>query len=279
MLLLNGLPVDMVHYPNNETLLRPDPNHEMEDGAPVHVKLEYTGDADIWHLFVLSQWLFDCYTTEPKFLHIPYMPYSRADRSQEGSIFTLRYFADIINQFQWDEVLIDEPHSDVTMQLIKNAVQRNTTMMLLPEVMKSIGWETLVDYIVFPDEGAQERYLGQSTIFLNQNWLAATKKRDFDTGKILDITFPDPVDPPPGTKALIVDDLCSKGGTFIGTAQKLRDMGFAKVHLLVTHMEHAGYNVNLFKAMNSIHASDTIKPPAVFEKFTIHKLEEIYEDA
>ena len=41
-----------------------------------------------------------------------------------------------------------------------------------------------------------------------------------------------------GKRVLIVDDLCSAGGTFYYTAQKLREAGAIKVDLVVTHMEN-----------------------------------------
>ena len=36
---------------------------------------------------------------------------------------------------------------------------------------------------------------------------------------------------------MIIDDLCSKGGTFYHTANKLKEAGAAEIYLTVTHME------------------------------------------
>ena len=48
-------------------------------------------------------------------------------------------------------------------------------------------------------------------------------------------------------KAIIVDDLCSKGGTFILTASKLREMGATEIYLVVTHCEDTIFSGDILK--------------------------------
>ena len=98
-------------------------------------------------------------------------------------------------------------------------------------------------YIVYTDAGAAKRY-GKQIEF--DKVLTASKERDFKTGYIknLDII---------GTtqskefKAIIVDDLCSKGGTFILTASKLREMGATEIYLVVTHCEDTIFSGDILK--------------------------------
>jgi ribose-phosphate pyrophosphokinase len=62
------------------------------------------------------------------------------------------------------------------------------------------------------------------------------KKRDWKTGKIegLDIINTDNI---VGKDVLIVDDICSRGGTFYHSAKALKAAGAKSVSLYVTHCE------------------------------------------
>lgn len=63
------------------------------------------------------------------------------------------------------------------------------------------------------------------------------KHRDWRTGKIerLELTEPEKVN---GRNILIVDDICSRGGTFTHTAKALKEAGAEEVMLYVTHCEN-----------------------------------------
>ena len=41
-----------------------------------------------------------------------------------------------------------------------------------------------------------------------------------------------------GKKILIVDDICSRGGTFYHSAKKMKELGAEEVYLYVTHCEN-----------------------------------------
>ena len=129
--------------------------------------------------------------------------------------------------------------------------------------------------LVFPDSGAGKRYFGFSDA---HPVLFGIKNRDFDTGKIGDVQFPEVI-PALGSRALIVDDLCSRGGTFTQAAKRLRDMGFAEVHLAVTHVEPAGYNTEMTLSLDHIYHTDTIAPPCVGPNYTVFPLKGFYPDA
>ena len=56
-------------------------------------------------------------------LIIPYMPYSRMDRTEGHTVFTLKYFANIINGLGFNKITVCEPHSDVTPALLNGMVE------------------------------------------------------------------------------------------------------------------------------------------------------------
>lgn len=263
MITLNGVEVKFGQYPNGETLMPeidpiPSIPWRAEVGPPGHhVMFSYETDADLMHLFLLG-----CHLDNPKVLTITYMPYSRMDRAVGNHCFSLQYVADLINQMGFNKVHIIEPHSDVTTDLILNSQAVFISEKIVPEwVFREVGFDRDVDYVVFPDEGAAKRYGSQLPGDIR--YITATKKRDFDTGQITEITVEQPLARVAqlGAKAVIWDDLCSRGGTFMGVGQQLKDMGFAEVHLYVTHLEWAVTEGSLLKEgspIDSVYATDSM---------------------
>lgn len=85
----------------------------------------------------------------------------------------------------------------------------------------------------YPDEGAAKRYSEQ----ICGEYVFGIKHRDWRSGKIerLEISGVDKVK---GRNVLIVDDICSRGGTFTFTAKALKDAGAKEIFLYVTHCEN-----------------------------------------
>ena len=89
------------------------------------------------------------------------------------------------------------------------------------------------DVLFYPDEGAMKRYSEQSSM----PYAFGRKARDWETGKIIgyDVVNSDLVK---GKNILIVDDICSRGGTFYHAAKMLKEeCGAKSVSLYVTHLE------------------------------------------
>ena len=63
-------------------------------------------------------------------------------------------------------------------------------------------------------------------------------KRDRATGQIKGIDVGGDVDNIAGKNILIVDDICSKGGTFYFSAKKLKELGAKNIYLHITHCEN-----------------------------------------
>jgi ribose-phosphate pyrophosphokinase len=100
--------------------------------------------------------------------------------------------------------------------------------------------------IFYPDEGAMKRYSDR----IPYPYAFGIKKRDWETGKIqgLDIQNKELV---VGKDILIIDDICSKGGTFYHSAKGLKEAGAANVYLYVTHLEESVFSGDLWKAMRN----------------------------
>ena len=151
-------------------------------------------------------------------------------------MFTLKWFAKFINSLGFDCVKVLDPHSNVAMALINNV----KTMDVKSYINSAIQW--MVDHgmqplLCYPDEGAMKRYSG----FLDMEYVFCIKHRDWRTGKIerLELTEPEKIN---GRSVLIVDDICSRGGTFTYTAKALKEAGAKDIMLYVTHCENTIQN-------------------------------------
>ncbi len=163
-------------------------------------------------------------------LSLKYTPYARYDRRMvDGDSFSLSVFAKMINAMEFERVILADPHSDVSMNEIKNSVMSRAHL-------EGIDL-TKYDYFVSPDGGAVERVLVYA-VRHNIPFLQATKKRDVNTGyTVFDriILSPGQVIKPNST-VLIIDDICDGGATFVNLAEKLKsDYDMKCVDLFVSH--------------------------------------------
>lgn len=240
MILIDGREIEFMKFPNGETKL-------IEDviigyvSIPQNVHFKYESDESLIQLMLVKRYLDSLGYPSPT-LTIYYMPYSRMDRSENQSAFTLKYVADFINGLGFRNVSVIEPHSDVTPALLNNCNSVYINFNLLPLVEASVEFDPSKDFLFFPDAGAQKRYSKLN----GYKQLVGFKHRDFATGKIKSLEV---VGATGDTgKVIIVDDLSSYGGTFIASAEKLRKLGFNEIYLLVAHAENSIFKGTLFSS-------------------------------
>lgn len=171
-------------------------------------------------------------------LFMPYIPNARMDRvHSDEDVFTLKWFAEEINRCEFSRVVVFDPHSDVAPALIN----RCEVLTPIREIYKAIE-ESKPDVIYFPDAGAMKRYEGTVHLALNRVGCKAyiihgDKKREWTTGKILglDVTGY----PSKGGKVLMIDDICSYGGTMFYSAEKLKMLCAGDIDMYVSHCENS----------------------------------------
>ena len=233
MLLFNNVKIPIKQFPNGESCLD-KPFFEANFAGKNVVTLQYESDADLFQLLLVRKSLWF-----PCSLHITYFPYSRMDRKSEAYIFTLKSVTKFINWLDFDSVTIYEPHSDVTPALLNKC----KIVDLIPPLLKKTDFDITRDYVFYPDAGAQKKY---SDRIKSPLAIVGFKKRDFVTGRITDlqITGEDSAIKNQEKWALqekrvfIIDDLCSKGGTFVLAAEELKKMGAGEIFLVVGHCEN-----------------------------------------
>ena len=258
MIKLNGQIIEQNHFPDGSLLMKVDPQgdkFEMDRGAII-IDWHYENDAELFTLICLKRHLDRHFTNPSIVLYMPYIPHARMDRVKaDEDVFTLKYFCETINSLHFDIVFITDVHSNVAPALLEHVVQLKVTS-TIERVKEDCGAQVLC----FPDEGAMKRYSSNAT----KPFAFGMKNRDWATGQILGLNIINS-DNIVGKDVLIIDDICSRGGTFYHSATALKTAGAKSVKLYITHCENTIKDGQIFDS----DLIDTI--------FTTHSL--IHEDA
>jgi ribose-phosphate pyrophosphokinase len=165
---------------------------------------------------------------------VPYFPYARQDRvMQPGEAFSLKAVARIINGLSYDEVVVCDPHSDVTPALVESVRVISQAELVAQHADLRAIVESSSPAIVAPDAGAAKKAFAVAQHF-GLPLLTASKVRDVATGAITRTEL-HAAEPLPGRDSLIVDDICDGGRTFVELAKALKAHGAGRVFLYVTH--------------------------------------------
>ena len=247
MILVNGKKVEIEYFPNRESKVK-----EFEAMTKNNVvELFYEDDRDLIHLWfvkleinniqkhILTSEIFNR-------LIIWYMPYSRMDRKIKGDLYTLSYTCAFINALFFNRVFVIDPHSGKN-YLGEATIDRAKAIYpipsWLPQIINETGFDKNKDCLVFPDKGALLRYHDYFKHGL-LNTCYFVKERNETTGKIEKMELAEPL-PEYAKKAIIIDDICSYGGTFIKAGDLLKEKGIKDITLVVTHLENSVFSGNL----------------------------------
>ncbi len=248
MLCINDEKVEIGHFPDQTLLMKVVP---VEDAT-------FTWLFENNEEFLALQMLvmhFRSHGMQNMKLTMPYIPNARQDRvKKETDIFTLQYFATLLNALKFTEVSVLDAHSPISLELIHN-VKEIPVKPYIEKVMAELQLDPTRDRIFFPDKGARLRY---NSIIPFPN-LYGEKVRDFETGQIqgLDIVGELPGE---GFRAFIIDDISSYGGTFYHCAKKLKEIGASEIYLYVSHAENSILDGELLKSnlINGIYTTESI---------------------
>ena len=250
MLYLNNRLVEITKFPNGESLINTKNLITQEKNV---ISLKFENDLDLMNLVYIKKHL-NSLGQETDLL-IPYMPYNRMDRTEDKTVFTLKYVCNLINNLQFKTVTIYEPHSDVCVALLDRVQVENVSAMITESLIEELYFNDN-DYLFFPDGGAMKRYSKQI------RWdriLTANKERDFETGYIKKLTIEGDIPKEP-FRVIIVDDLCSKGTTFFMSSKKLKEIGATDIYLVVAHCENTIFDGDILKTdlISKVYTTDSI---------------------
>ena len=174
------------------------------------------------------------------FLTMPYVPNARQDRVKSYTdVFTLKHFCNIINSLGFESVKTFDVHSNVTPALLHRMHSAKVISSVIYKAIRRYN----PDVLFFPDEGSCKRY----SEILKQHYdnlcaemppiAYANKDRNWSNGTIRGLTVQNG-EAVKGKNVLIIDDICSKGGTFLFSAKALKELGANHINLYISHCEN-----------------------------------------
>lgn len=169
MITLNDDPVKIDNFPDGTILMK------CPKVSFCRIRWTYENDREFLALIYLVKHLRSNGYSEIA-LHMPYIPNARQDRVKNSwDVFTLKYFAELLNNLKLDYVRVLDPHSSVSEALIDN-LSVETPERYVQKVLDKLPIQTweVDDYLsyeggvkqrcsltaFYPDEGAMKRYSG-----------------------------------------------------------------------------------------------------------------------
>lgn len=260
MIRVGNVEIKQGQFPDGTLLMKFDPNgDEFDSRGNMLVEWYYENDAELFSLICVKRHLDRIYPYSDAVLYMPYIPHARMDRvKSDEDVFTLKYFCEVINSLGFKVVHVRDAHSNVSLALLDNVVEEPINRFVKQAILQSRA-----DALFFPDEGAMKRYSGD----FDMPYAFGMKKRDWETGKILglDIINAENIK---DKNILIVDDICSRGGTFFHAAKALKAAGAKSVSLYVTHCEKTiilGEMASTDGLVDHVYTTQSIFPEELFK--------------
>lgn len=252
MIKLNDQIVTVGSFPDGTILMKQD----IPGTEPARISWHFENDRELVALIYLTRHL-KTHGCDDVRLYMPYIPNARQDRVKSSEdVFTLKYFAQLINSLGFRSVTVLDPHSNVSEALIDRLTVQ-TPQRLIEDVIRKISEaEGEAPSMFYPDEGAGKRYSGMIPL----PYAFGIKKRDWKTGRILGLDVAGDAEHIAGKNILIVDDICSRGGTFFFSAKKLKELGAKNVYLYVSHCEQTIFEGDLLTSglLKRIYTTDSV---------------------
>lgn len=210
-------------------------------------------------------------------LMIPYFPAARQDRvCNVGEPLTVKLFAELINNCNFNSVTIYSPHSEVTPALLNNCVIQDLDIKFVEEIINETKSGHIYN-IVCPDAGAGKRVskivkqLTERFKWLKFELIRCEKIRDVATGELKGFFVQ--ADSLNNYPTLIIDDINSMGGTFIGLKSKLKEKGAGETYLFTSHADCQKGLDNVSEYFTKVFTTNSKQDYKENEKIKVFKLE------
>ena len=155
MIKLDGRVVNLGHFPDGTLLIKENVSRDYEAERSATINWKYENDGELVALIYLTRHLKE-HGVKTVHLNMPYIPNARQDRvKSDEDVFTLKYFAEVINSLNFASVTVLDPHSVVSEALIDRVIIK-TPAKNIEKVLEKIGEENILMF--YPDEGAMKRY-------------------------------------------------------------------------------------------------------------------------
>lgn len=234
MLKLNGEIVELNHFPDGTLRMDVDVFKYSDYRDLYRINWKFENNEELVGLIYLVKHIRRFMENTPIILYMDYIPNARMDRVKNNNdVFTLKYFSEIINSLNFEEVIVCDPHSSVSEALIDHLFISDIEP-IVSDVIKEINENNVVVY--FPDNGAAKKYEG---LFKGCKTVYGIKHRDWNTGKIQGLEVVTNGIDLKDKIILMFDDIVSYGGSLYYSALKLKELGVGKIYAYATHTENS----------------------------------------
>ena len=264
MIKVGNVEIKQGQFPDGTLLMKFDPNgDEFDPRGNMLVEWYYENDAELFSLICVKRHLDRVYSYSDVVLYMPYIPHARMDRvKSDADVFTLKYFCEVINSLNFKVVHVRDAHSNVSLALLDNVVEEGIYNYVHKAIVASKA-----EALYFPDEGAMKRYKNIADE-KKMPYGFGIKDRDWATGELKG-TIVMNKEAIVGKDVLIIDDICSKGGTFFYAAKALKAAGAKSVSLYVTHCEKTiilGEMASTDGLVDHVYTTQSIFPEELFNE-------------
>ena len=250
-------------FPDHSLLIKLDPEKMFDNRGAIKVEWLYEGDSELFTLICVKRHIDRHFSTKEVVLEMPYIPHARMDRvKSDEDVFTLKYFCEVINSLNFKIVWVRDAHSNVSLALLDNVVEEDIYNYVHKAIVASKA-----EALYFPDEGAMKRYKNIADE-KKMPYGFGIKDRDWATGELKGTIIMNK-EAIVGKDVLIIDDICSKGGTFFYAAKALKAAGAKSVSLYVTHCEKTiilGEMASTDGLVDHVYTTQSIFPEELFNE-------------
>lgn len=244
-----NVPIEFLQFSGGERHIQLQAELLNQLQANTRIRASLQNSTDVMDYLLLENVLLEQGTRVS--VEIPYFPYARQDRiCAQGQAFSLDLMTRLLNSNsekfagQRQKIVVWDCHSPMTLELLRKNTRFQAVINIepieiiqqSPALMQILSADNTV--LICPDAGATQRTQAIANGINPQRQHAievinCEKKRDPSTGKISTTA----VDSPDltGKTAVITDDICDGGATFIGIAKQLRSLNCQNIILYVTH--------------------------------------------
>ena len=267
MIKVNGIEIKQDKFPDETLLMKFNPAAEeyenIGNNSPILVEWLYENDGELFALICVKGQIDRYFHSRSIVLEMPYIPHARMDRVKNyDDVFTLKYFCNTINSLNFNRVVVRDAHSNVSLALLDNVVEEDIYNYVHKAIVASKA-----EALYFPDEGAMKRYKNIADE-KKMPYSFGIKDRDWATGELKG-TIVMNKEAIVGKDVLIIDDICSKGGTFFYAAKALKAAGAKSVSLYVTHCEKTiilGEMASTDDLVDHVYTTKSIFPEELFNE-------------
>lgn len=187
--------------------------------------LQFTPESIHNDLFQLAMWNNTVRAETRKIKRVAVIPYFPGARADRGAPFGADVYVEFIHVMMLDQIITYDPHSEVYVNLLQQDESLTVTPVYPHEILgtrdSKIVMPNRFDAVIAPDKGATVR-AGAVAREFEIPLYTATKTRDFETGKLTGFGLEKPLGEQV-KRAVIIDDICDGGGTFMGLAAAVKE--------------------------------------------------------